>query len=173
MIDFDEVLLEPVAEYELSRDEVRRGCIGGFRRWNNSKELKNAAGYEPTPWEDMKSATIGAVAEVAAAKWLGIPFCELKIHEGQFKTKPPDLPPDFEVRSTERGGLVIRPHEVFRFEGRRLILVTNDHPSLFRIWGWAHQHEVVLDGTRCFPDPKRNKNPVWMLPRHRLNRKKP
>ena len=161
--------LEPVAEYNLTRQEVARGALGGFRRWMKSEHLKNRAGYKPTPFRDLASATHGAIAEVAAAKWLGIPLDRLKIHEGTYKTVP-DLEPDIEVRWSSGTGLVIRPHE----EGiihRRFILVTTSGPGLFEIWGWALGKHVWRQKFLSRPNPSRDE--CYELPKDLLIRSIP
>jgi hypothetical protein len=160
--------LKPIAVVNLSREEVSQGVKGGYRRWMKSQHLQNVGGYNPTPLRDWHTATYGALAEVAAAKWLGMPMPE--VHEGTFKTVP-DLAPDFEVRHTSRCGLILRPGDL-KIKDRRFILVTNEHPGTFAIWGWTYGWAVAKDKFLAAPDKSREKN-CWEFPRSLLYRIKP
>jgi hypothetical protein len=129
---------------------------------SNDSNLNHASTYQRDHLTRIQQEILGACGEMAVCKHLGLfwtPSVNTFHHE-------PDIPPDIEVRSTDRldGSLIVRDNDP---PDRRYFLVTGKPPSLLVV-GFISGHEARKD--EWVRDPHGHR-PAWFVPQHALHRK--
>ena len=87
---------------------------------------------ERAPGSNFASHMLGARGELAAAKWLGVPW---PAYVGVANTKP-NIEPDWDVRtrSHKSGSLIVRPRDI---DTRRYLLIVELQPGVsYESKGW-------------------------------------
>ena len=132
----------------LNQIEMEYALISGAARMESSTGYSYDNGHIP-PQELLRLCSLGAAAELAAAKWLKVPNFRLTIDT--YKNEA-DIWPNWEVKHTEYAGghLIIKDNDR---DGDRAILVTGTNP--FTIVGWLPvdycKDDLYLKATRQTP----------------------
>jgi hypothetical protein len=116
---------------KLSVDDVIRGAAVGFLREVESikKGLVNKHGYKGK--DEWETHIMGALAELAVANYLGVPW-----NEGINTFSAPDIDPDIQVRCSKREyqhRLTVRPKDK---DNERFVLVNRMTNYNYELLGW-------------------------------------
>jgi hypothetical protein len=126
----------------LSAGVQERAWEEGRRRETEGQRLGMTHTYGMDPAKGMTNHRLGALAELAMATFLNVPW-----EPSEGATKEPDLPPDWQVRATDkaRGSLIVRGNDP---EEHRYALVIQDSPGWFLVVGWIRGKHAKRDEYR-------------------------